>query len=74
MNQNSVVINNAADKMAGGGGLIRNNYEGEDIKSHLVDPDDQDFRPIEGGVLTQGDIVMGPYQPGVGDGFYWIPG
>ena len=74
MNQHSVVINNAASKMAGGGGLILNNYEGLDVKDHLVDPDLQDFRPIEGGVLTQGDIIMGPYLPEVGEGFYWIPG
>ena len=74
MNQHSVVINNAASKMAGGGGLIQNNYEGLDVKNHLEDPDVQDFRPIEGGALTQGDIIMGPYQPGVGEGVYWIPG
>ena len=48
MNQHSVVINNAASKMAGGGGLIENNYEGLDVKEHLEDPDVQDFRPIQG--------------------------
>ena len=74
MNKHTVVINNAASRMEGGGGVIQNNYVGLDVKNHLEDPDVQDFRPIEGGALTQGDIVMGPYQPGVGEGFYWIPG
>ena len=30
--------------------------------------------PLKGGALTQGNKIIGPYQPGLGDGYYWIPG
>merc|ERR1719357_85680 len=74
MNNHSIVLNNAASHMAGGGGLKENNYEGKDVKQHMVDPDNHDFRPIQNGALDQGDIAIGPYQPGSNNLAYSIPG
>merc|ERR1711892_1274929 len=74
MNNNTLVTSNAASKMAGGGGLVEKNYEGEDVKTHIVDPDIQDFRPVDGGEFTHGDSIIGPYLPGLGNLKYFIPG
>jgi len=74
MNNNSLVTNNAASKMAGGGGLVENNYEGADVKTHMEDPDNHDFRPVDGGPFTQGNNIIGPYLPGLGNLSYSIPG
>ena len=44
MNFNTVVLNNGASKMQNGGSLIENNYESQDVKDQMIDPDNIDFR------------------------------
>ncbi|CAL4079397.1 unnamed protein product [Meganyctiphanes norvegica] len=80
------VINNAAMKADGGknvfdggrwpipGEIVENNYFNLDVKSNLVDADNWDFRPVEEGVLTQGNELIGPYESGTESLTYWIPG
>ena len=76
MNWDSVVINNGASKFQGGGGIIENNYEGQDIKEQMVDPDNSDYRPVQGGgfITPDGGEIIGAYTTGEGVKRYWIPG
>jgi len=86
-NNNTIVLNNAATQADGGrnvdchgcrwpmaGQVVENNYSNMDIKDHLVGADILDFRPIEGGLLTTGPEIIGPYLPGNSSFTYWIPG
>ncbi|CAL4122148.1 unnamed protein product, partial [Meganyctiphanes norvegica] len=85
-NNNSVVINNAASQADGGhnvdeggnwplqGEIVENNYSGHDVKGHMVDPDNFDFRPVEGGPLANSSVIKGAYQSGLQSQIYWIPG
>ncbi|CAL4079245.1 unnamed protein product, partial [Meganyctiphanes norvegica] len=80
------IINNAAMKADGGknvfdggrwpiaGETIENNYFNLDVKVNIEDADNWDFRPVDGGVLTQGSELIGPYEPGTASLTYWIPG
>ncbi|CAL4122383.1 unnamed protein product [Meganyctiphanes norvegica] len=83
-NNYTLTINNAAYQADGGrnvddggmwplGGEVVNTYSGHDINDYLVDVDNWDFRPLEGTPLTEGEVVKGPYQPGI-TSTYWIPG
>ncbi|CAL4158267.1 unnamed protein product, partial [Meganyctiphanes norvegica] len=84
-NNNTVVINNVATLADGGaipqggryilaGGVIENNYFDTNVKDEMVDPDNYDFRPVDGGALTSGTETKGPYQPENQSTEYWIPG
>ncbi|CAL4179484.1 unnamed protein product [Meganyctiphanes norvegica] len=84
-NNYTITINNAASQIDGGKNVIDggmwplpgesdNNYAEHDVKNHLVDPDNLDFRPVEGGPLTTGSEIMGAYLPGLQLQTYWIPG
>ncbi|CAL4132263.1 unnamed protein product, partial [Meganyctiphanes norvegica] len=85
-NNNTIVINNAATLADGGniadapgryplhGGVLENNYSGEDLNSYLVDSVNLDFRPIENGLFANGTDIIGPYEPGYDYLTYWIPG
>ena len=85
-NNHTSVLNNGATQADGGtnvddggrwpiaGEVVENNYSYMDIKSHLVDASILDFRPIEGGILTSGSEIIGPYYPGTNSSTYWIPG
>jgi len=86
MNNGTTAINNAGDQVDGGrnvwvkgvnyaiaGDVVDNNYSGKDVKTHMVDPDNYDFRPISGGPLNPaGKPTIGPYEPE--SNTYWIPG
>ncbi|CAL4079456.1 unnamed protein product [Meganyctiphanes norvegica] len=87
MNNQSTVINNGASQADGGqhswpyinwplpGEDVENNYSGKNIRENLMDPDNWDFRPIDGGAFTQGDVIIGPYLPSSqAKNYYWIPG
>ena len=73
MNENSEVLNNAATVLRGGGGVVKHNYAGMDLRDHMVDPASLDFRPREGGPLelAEGQFI-GAY--GAAEAAYWIPG
>ncbi|CAL4065211.1 unnamed protein product, partial [Meganyctiphanes norvegica] len=83
-NNHTIVINNGAKQADGGknvfdggrwpiaGEVVENNYFNEDIKYHMIDPDNWDYRPVAGGALTVGEVVRGPYEED--SSFYWIPG
>jgi len=86
-NSNTVVLNNAASQADGGrnveckdcrwpltGKVIENNYSDMDLEDHLEGASILDFRPIEGGALTDGTVIKGPYLPGTSSSTYWIPG
>ncbi|CAL4074331.1 unnamed protein product [Meganyctiphanes norvegica] len=84
-NNNTVVLNNGATQADGGrdldtgenwplaGAVVENNFSGEDIKHHMVNPPILDFRPKKGSVLDQ-ENVIGPYKPNLESSFYYIPG
>jgi len=74
MNFNTVVVNNGASKMAGGGGMIENNYESQEVKDQMIDTDNHDFRPVPGGGFTTGSQTIGAYTLGEESLTYWIPG
>ena len=88
MNNNTIVINNAATKADGGvnteegggarwpmaGAVVENNYSNASVEDHLYDPSNQDFRPVPGGALTVGEYIIGPYLPDNNENVYWIPG
>ncbi|CAL4158370.1 unnamed protein product, partial [Meganyctiphanes norvegica] len=84
-NNYTIVYNNGATEANGGvnvdeggywpvAGITDNNFSGQDVKTHMVDPDNLDFRPVEGGAFTEGDEIIGPYQIGLSSMEYWIPG
>ncbi|CAL4205320.1 unnamed protein product, partial [Meganyctiphanes norvegica] len=83
-NNNTIVNNNAGTLLSGGrnhghtwpipGATVENNYSGEDVKNHLVDPDNWDFRPIKGGALDNEGNTIGPYKATIASSVYWIPG
>jgi len=74
MNENSVVVNNAASKMSNGGGVIKDNFEDLELTDYLVDVQNLDFRPLAGSplILNNGGYI-GAYSPHEED-YYWIPG
>ena len=76
MNFYSVVVNNGASKLDGGGGVIENNYESQDVKEQMLDTDNYDFRPVVGGgfITPDGGEVIGAYTSGESSLTYWIPG
>ena len=76
MNFYSVVVNNGASKLDGGGGVIENNYESQDVKEQMLDTDNYDFRPVAGGgfITPDGGEVIGAYTSGESSLTYWIPG
>jgi hypothetical protein len=74
MNTKTVVVNNGASHMAGGGGLIENNYESQEVKQQMVDTGNHDFRPVKGGGFTEGSQIRGAYNLGESSLTYWIPG
>ena len=76
MNFYSVVVNNGASQFEGGGGVIENNYESQDVKGQMLDTDNYDFRPVEGGgfITPDGGEVIGAYTSGESSLTYWIPG
>merc|ERR1719285_819897 len=73
VNMHTDVLNNAANKMDQGGGLIQDNFVGEGLAGFLVDPENRDFRPKAGSPL---DLSSGGYigAYGVDEETYWIPG
>ena len=98
-NNGTLTVNNAANKIAGHRtgtyddyptpGIYENNWNGYetnlDIKDLLVDPDNNDFRPIENSSLINSgnlyenlDINFTGDGPDIGayeyNGDYWIPG
>lgn len=92
-NQNSKIYNNAVQTMAGNrqhpeirpGGKAIGNYESDDIKKHLADPEHLDFRPRPGSPLIDRGKPVPGYQhsfkanaPDAGayesGGEYWTPG
>ncbi|CAL4145448.1 unnamed protein product [Meganyctiphanes norvegica] len=86
-NNLTTTINNGASQADGGknvddwpndwplaGEVVENNYSGKDVRVQIVDPDNWDYRPVEGGVFTQGGDIIGPYLPGKEVKTYWIPG
>ena len=75
MNFNSVVVNNGA-VLQGGGGVIENNYDAQDVKEQMVDADNYDFRPAAGGgfITPDGGEIIGAYASGESSLTYWIPG
>ena len=44
------------------GEIKENNFADLEIVKQLVDPSILDFRPVEGGSLTRGPEIIGPYQ------------
>ena len=76
MNFYSVVVNNGASKLDGGGGVVENNYESQDVKEQMLDTDNYDFRPVAGGgfITPDGGEVIGAYTSGESSLTYWIPG
>ena len=44
------------------GQIKENNFADLEIAKQLVDPSALDFRPVEGGSLTRGPEIIGPYQ------------
>jgi hypothetical protein len=92
-NKNSMILNNAVQSMAGNrqhpeirpGGVINGNYESDDVKLQLNDPERFDFRPKSDSVLIDCGQLMsenkesfagkapdaGAYEYGRD---YWIPG
>ena len=44
------------------GQIKENNFADHEIAKQLVDPSGLDFRPVEGGSLTRGPEIIGPYQ------------
>ena len=44
------------------GEIKENNFADVEIAKQLVDPSILDFRPVEGGALTRGPELIGPYQ------------
>ena len=76
MNSNTLVANNGASKFEGGGGTIENNYESQDVKQQMVDPDNNDYRPVVGGgfISQDGGDTIGAYVLGDSSKVYWIPG
>ena len=88
MNNNTVVMNNAATKADGGvnteegggarwpvaGAVVENNFSNASVEDYLYDPANQDFRPVEGGALVEGEDIIGPYLPDNDESEYWIPG
>ena len=88
MNNNTVVVNNAASQADGGvnvdegggarwpmaGAVIENNFSNKSVEDHIYDPANKDFRPIPGGVFTEGEDIIGPYLPDNAESVYWIPG
>jgi len=75
-NENSVLINNGATKFEGGGGLIENNYEADDVTKQMMDTANHDFRPIPGGafITPDGGEIIGAYTDVESTETYWIPG
>ena len=82
-NNHSIVLNNGASRADGGynkagdryplgGGVIENNYSGENADQNLYDPKHLDFRPLENSNFTK-DEIIGPYLPGIQKS-YWIAG
>ena len=88
MNNNTVVVNNAATQADGGvnveegggarwpmaGAIIENNFSNQSVKDQLYDPANQDFRPLPGGALAEGEDIIGPYPVDNEENVYWIPG
>merc|ERR1711872_561090 len=72
MNDESIVLNNAATRMTDGGKVIENNYVSKSVQNEMVDISVHDFRPIPGGKLTAGSVTIGAYE--VNPSRYWIPG
>ena len=86
MNNNTVVVNNAASQADGGvnvdkgGGarwpmaeaVIENNFSNKSVDDHIYDTANQDFRPIPGRAFTEGEDIIRPARHG--EGVYWIPG
>ena len=72
MNDESIVLNNAATRMTDGGKIIENNYVSKSVQNEMVDISVHDFRPIPGGKLTAGSVTIGAYE--VNPSRYWIPG
>ena len=98
-NDGTITQNNAANKIAGHRsgtyedypvpGIYDNNWNGyetnSDIKNMLVDPENYDFRPIQGSSLIDAGIIvqnisenyngsapdLGAYEY---NGDYWVPG
>jgi len=71
-NRHSVVLNNGATAMGDGGGQVENNYESKNLVDEMIDVSIQDFRPVPGGHLTQGQETIGAYEVDLSK--YWIPG
>ena len=44
------------------GEIKENNFADLEVAKQLVDPSFLDFRPVEGGALTRGPEIIGPYQ------------
>ena len=44
------------------GEIKENNFANLEVAKQLVDPSFLDFRPVEGGSLTRGPEIIGPYQ------------
>ena len=76
MNFDSIVANNGASKFEGGGGIIENNYESQDVKQQMMDTDNNDYRPVPGGafITPDGGEIIGAYTSGETSKTYWIPG
>merc|ERR1712038_1130094 len=76
MNYESIVVNNGASMFEGGGGVIENNYESNNVKQQMMDTDNYDFRPVVGGafITPDGGDIIGAYTSGESSLIYWIPG
>jgi hypothetical protein len=92
-NANSLIYNNAVQSMSGNrqqpevrpGGRDLGNYEADDLKRHLADPDRFDFRPRpDSPLVNRGRPVPGFEAPFTGNapdagayelgGPHWVPG
>ena len=62
--------------LAGGGGIIENNYNSTDVKEQMIDTGNYDFRPLPGGnfITPDGGEIIGAYTLGESSLTYWIPG
>ena len=56
--------------------MIENNYESLDVKDQMVDTNNYDFRPVQGGafITPDGGEIIGAYTNGESSLTYWIPG
>ena len=76
MNFYTIMANNGGSNILFGGGPNENNYDSPDVKEQMVDPDNNDFRPVPGGafITPDGGEIIGAYTSGESSKTYWIPG